>query len=116
MLAPAAIGFLDSRALGPQYQGDLFVGFSTFATLGGPLFRFNLTGNRNKVAVDDPLLEDRVMDNATFYDMTEGETLLFGTHFGIVTDIQTGPDGHLYLVSLADGKVFEVFRRTPGTR
>ena len=111
VLAPAGIGFLDSRALGPQYRGDLFVGFSTFATLGGPLFRFNLTGNRNKVAVDDPLLEDRVMDNATFYDMTEGETLLFGTHFGIVTDIRTGPNGNLFLVSLADGKVFEVYRR-----
>ena len=28
VLAPAAIGFLDSRALGPQFYGDLFVGFS----------------------------------------------------------------------------------------
>ena len=56
------------------------------------------------------------MDNATFHDMTEGETLLFGTHFGIVTDIQTGPNGNLFVVSLADGKVFEVYRRVPGTR
>ena len=62
------------------------------------------------------MLEDRVMDNATFYDMTEGETLLFGTHFGIVTDIQTGPNGNLFLVSLADGKVFEVYRRKPRRR
>jgi len=30
--------------------------------------------------------------------MTEGEEILFGTGFGIVTDIQTGPDGALYLV------------------
>lgn len=110
VLAPAAIGFLEGRALGPQYRGDLFVGFSTFDTLGGPLFRFNLTGNRRKVAVDDPLLEDRVMDNATFHDMAEGETLVFGTGFGIVTDIQTGPDGHLYVVSLADGAVYEIHR------
>lgn len=110
VLAPAGIGFLGSRALGPQYRGDLFVGFSTFDTLGGPLFRFNLTGNRTKVAVEDPRLEDRVMDNATFHEMTEGESLLFGTGFGIVTDIQTGPDGNLYVVSLADGKVFETFR------
>ena len=110
VLAPAAIGFLEGRALGPQYRGDLFVGFSTFDTLGGPLFRFNLTGNRRKVAVDDPLLEDRVMDNADFHEMTEGETLVFGVGFGIVTDIQTGPNGNLYVVSLADGNVYEIFR------
>lgn len=110
VLAPAGIGFLNSRALGPQYRGDLFVGFSTFDTLGGPLFRFNLTGNRRKIAVEDPLLKDRVMDNVTFHEMTEGETLLFGINFGIVTDIQTGPNGHLFVVSLADGNVYEIFR------
>ena len=110
VLAPAAIGFLGSRALGPQYRGDLFVGFSTFDTLGGPLFRFNLTGNRRKVAVEDPLLADRVMDNATFHDMGEGETLLFGTGFGIVTDIQTAPNGNLLVVSLASGNVYEIHR------
>jgi aldose sugar dehydrogenase len=110
VLAPAAIGFLDSSALGPQYRGDLFVGFSTFDTLGGPLFRFNLTGNRNRIAVEDPRLEDRVMDNATFHEITEGETLLFGTNFGIVTDIQTGPNGNLFVVSLANGTVYEIHR------
>ena len=33
--------------------------------------------------------------------MTEGEEILFGRDFGIVTDIQTGPDGNLYLVGPA---------------
>jgi glucose/arabinose dehydrogenase len=110
VLAPAGIGFLDSRALGPQYQGDLFVGLSTFDTFGGSLLHFNLTGNRRKVAVEDPLLDDRVMDNVDFHEMTEGETLLFGINFGIVTDIQTGPNGNLFVVSLANGVVYEVFR------
>ncbi|HEY0659927.1 MAG TPA: PQQ-dependent sugar dehydrogenase [Lysobacter sp.] len=110
VLAPGGIGFLSGQALGPQYQGDLFVGFSTFDTLGGPLFRFNLTGNRRKIAVEDPLLQDRVMDNATFHDTGEGETLIFGINFGIVTDIQTGPNGNLFVVSLADGNVYEIFR------
>src|SRR5688572_28975677 len=110
VLAPAGIGFMSGRGLGAQYRGDLFVGFSTFDTLGGPLFRFNLTGNRQKIAVDDPALEDRVMDNATFHSMEEGESLLFGTNFGIVTDIRTGPNGNLFVVSLADGNVYEIFR------
>src|SRR5687768_3812193 len=62
VLAPAAIGFLNSRALGPQYFGDLFVGFSVPEPLGGPLFRFNLTGNRRKIGVDDTRFDDRVAD------------------------------------------------------
>jgi len=111
VLAPAAIGFLDSRALGPQYQGDLFVGFSTTDTEGGPLFHFNLTGNRRKIAVDDPRLEDRVADNLTFHDTTESESLLFGTDFGIVTDIETSPTGSLFVVSLDQGAIYEVRHR-----
>lgn len=110
VLAPAAIGFLHSRALGPQYFGDLFVGFSVPEPLGGPLFRFNLTGNRRKIGVDDPRLEDRVADNLTFHDMTESESLLVGRDFGIITDIKTGPNGNLFVVSLDRGAVYEIFR------
>jgi glucose/arabinose dehydrogenase len=111
VLAPSAIGFQDGRGLGPQYAGDLFMGFSTLDTLGGPLFRFNLTGNRRAIAVDDARLNDRVADNLTFHEMTESESLLVGTDFGIVTDIETGPDGHLYVVSLLDGAIYEISRR-----
>ena len=111
VLAPAAIGFQDGRGIGPQYDGDLFVGFSTTDTLGGPLFRFNLTGNRRAIGVDDPRLADRVADNLTFHDMTESESLVFGTDFGIVTDIETGPNGSLLVVSLDHGTVYEIARR-----
>jgi glucose/arabinose dehydrogenase len=111
VLAPAAIGFLNSRELGPQFFGDLFVGFSTTDTLGGPLFRMQLTGNRRSIAVDDPRLEDRVADNVTFHEMTESETLVIGRDFGIVTDIKTGPRGELFVVSLDQGAVYEIFRR-----
>jgi glucose/arabinose dehydrogenase len=108
---PAAIGFLSSRALGPQYEGDLFVGAATPLTDGGYLFRFDLTGNRRKIAVDDPRLEDRVADNNAKHDITESESLRFGTGFGITTDIETGPNGNLFVVSLLDGAVYEIRRR-----
>ena len=111
VLAPAAIGFQEGRGIGPQYAGDLFVGFSTTDTLGGPLFRFNLTGNRRQIAVDDPRLEDRVADNLTFHEMTESESLLFGTNFGVVTDIKSGPNGNLFVVSLDQGAIYEIRHR-----
>jgi hypothetical protein len=78
--------------------------------LGGPLFHFNLTGNRRKIGVDDPRLEDRVADNLTFHDMTESESLLIGTNFGVVTDIESSPSGTLWIVSLDQGAIYEIFR------
>jgi aldose sugar dehydrogenase len=108
---PAGIGFLSSSALGPQYRNDLFAGAATPNTAGGYLFRFNLTGNRRKIAVDDARLEDRVADNNAKHDITESESLLFGTNFGVGTDVETGPNGNLFVVSLTQGAVYEIFRR-----
>jgi aldose sugar dehydrogenase len=110
-VAPAGVGFLSSRALGPQYVNDLFVGAARTNLENGQLWHFNLTGNRRKIAVDDPRLEDRVADNNEKFDITESESLLFGRNFGIGTDIETGPNGNLFVVSLSDGVVYEIFRR-----
>jgi glucose/arabinose dehydrogenase len=110
-VAPAAIGFVDGRGLGAQFQGDLFVGAARTFLEGGALFHLNLTGNRQKIAVDDPRLEDRVADNNHKFDITESESLLIGTNFGIVTDIETGPNGDLFVVSLSQGAIHEIARR-----
>jgi len=111
VLAPAAIGFVRGRGLGPQYENDLFVGFSVPAPLGGPLFRFNLTGNRRAIAVDDPRLQDRVADNVTFHDLSESESLLIGRDFGVLTDIETAPGGDVFVVSLDQGAIYAISRR-----
>ena len=110
VLAPAGLGFLDGKGLGPRYDGNLFVGFSTLDTFNGALFTFEV-GN-DKLKLRDPRLRDKVADNLTFHDMTESESLLFGKNFGIVTDIQTGPNGNLFVVSLSDGVIYEIFGRT----
>jgi glucose/arabinose dehydrogenase len=110
-VSPAAVGFQIGRALGPQYAGNMFVGAARPFIEGGHLFRFRLTGNRQKIAVDDPLLEDRVADNLFKFDTTESETLLFGSGFGVATDIKTGPNGNLYVVSLTNGAIYEIFRK-----
>jgi glucose/arabinose dehydrogenase len=111
VLAPAGIGFVEGGGLGPAFAGDLFVGFSVPEPLGGPLFRFNLTGNRRNIAVDDDRLHDRVADNLTFHDMTESESLLIGTDFGVITDIETGPGGTLFVVSISNGAIYEIAGR-----
>jgi glucose/arabinose dehydrogenase len=121
-IAPGGIGFLRSRNLGPQYENDLFMGAAVPAMEGGYLFRFNLTGNRRKIGVDDPRIEDRVADNLEKHNFAppggtagdlgiiESESFRFGRDFGIGTDIRTGPNGNLFVVSLSRNTVYEVYR------
>jgi aldose sugar dehydrogenase len=110
-VAPGGIGFVSSDALGRQYRGDLIVGAARTFLEGGHLFRLNLTGNRRNIAVDDPRLADRVADNINKWEITESETLLFGRNFGIGTDVQTGPNGNLFIVSLSNGAIYEIRHR-----
>jgi len=107
-LAPSPIGFVRGRALGPQFEGDLFVGASRTTLLNGFLFRFKLTPDRQHFSFTDPRLADRVADNVDKFDQTESESLIVGKDFGITTDIQTGPNGNLFVVSLSNGAVYEI--------
>jgi glucose/arabinose dehydrogenase len=114
-VAPGAIGFVNGRGLGQQFEGDLFVAGARDFLEGGHLFHFNLTANRRRLAVDDPRLRDRVADNKHKWEITESESLLIGRNFGIGTDMQTGPNGHLYIVSLSNGAVYEILRTQGGS-
>jgi aldose sugar dehydrogenase len=115
-VAPAAVGFIESRALGSQLQGDMIVGAARDLLEGGTLFRFKMVGHRNhrSLLFTDRRLRDRVADNLDKFDITESESLLFGTGFGVGTDIQTGPNGNLFIVSLSNGAIYEIFRDKPG--
>jgi glucose/arabinose dehydrogenase len=110
-VAPGGIGFVRGRGLGPQYEAELFMAGARPFLEGRHLFHFNLTGNRRKIGVDDSRLEDRVADNQCKFDITESESLLIGRNFGVGTDIQTGPNGNLFVVSISNGAVYEIFRR-----
>jgi glucose/arabinose dehydrogenase len=110
-VAPGGIGFVRGRGLGPQFNGNLFVAGARDFLAGGHLFRLRLTGNRRAIAVADPRLRDRVADNRHKWEITESESLLIGRNFGVGTDVQTGPNGNLFVVSLSHGAVYEIFRR-----
>jgi aldose sugar dehydrogenase len=106
VIEPAGFGFLRSRALGPQYEGDLFVGGARPFLRNGHLFRLKLSGNRRGIAGKE------VVDNFDKWTLGRGdEHMLFGEGFGVVTDIQTAPNGNLIVVSLDHGRIYEIFRR-----
>jgi aldose sugar dehydrogenase len=110
-VAPAGIGFMKGRGLGDAYEGDLFLGASRPTLLNGYLFRMKLNENRRDFAHTDARLTDQVADNLDKFEITESESLLFGRDFGVGTDVRTGPNGNLYIVSLSNGAIYEIFRR-----
>ena len=50
-------------------------------------------------------LFDKVVDNDE-----EANSFIFGTGFGGISDIETGPDGFLYVLSFEEGKLYMIFK------
>lgn len=113
VVPPAGIGFTSATAFGPDYAADLIVGHAGGGVEGGSLFRFRLREDRRGLVFSDPRLADLVADNRRRADITESESLAWGTGFGAVTDVQRGENGRLYVVSISHGAVYEISRRTP---
>jgi glucose/arabinose dehydrogenase len=117
-VGPAGTTFVQGEALGPEYDGTLWIGsarsFQQVGGTGGSLYRFQMTSDRLHVDISaDPRLADRVADNLfrpQKFDPTESETLLIGRGFGTTTDIEQGPDGNLYVVSITDNAIYRISR------
>jgi len=117
-IGPAGTTFVSGNALGPEYNGTLWIGsarsFQQVGGNGGSLYRMRLTSDRLHVDVSaDPRLADLVADNlfrANKFDGTESETLQIGRGFGTTPDIEQGPDGALYVVSITDNVIYRISR------
>jgi hypothetical protein len=101
-VAPTAIFFIDSKPL-EKYKNSVFVGDCIY----GNLYKFELNSDRTGFVFNDPALEDKVVN--TDESMEEN---IFGTGFGCITDIEVGPDGLLYILSLSDGTIYRIMPQT----
>jgi hypothetical protein len=123
-VGPAGTTFVNGNALGPEYNGTLWMGsarsFQQVGNNGGSLYRFRMSPDRLNVDVSaDPRLADRVADNLfspTKFEGTESESLVIGRGFGITPSIEQGPDGNLYVVSNSDNVIYRISRVPPPAR
>jgi glucose/arabinose dehydrogenase len=88
-----AIKFLDSDKLGKKYKNDMFVGDFH----NGYLYHFDLNKKRTGLSLNASL-DDKVANNKE-----ELKQVIFAQGFGAITDIEVGPDGYLYIMSLHQG-------------
>jgi len=103
-VAPTSIAFTRNAKLGCGSLHDLLVA----TTNCGLLERFEVNASRTGLDFTSPALGDLVADNNG--DMCGGEQaeITFGSDFGIVTDIETGPDGNLYVLSADQGVIYRI--------
>jgi len=103
-VAPTALAFPASPLAGCGQLHNLLVGDNNC----GQLYRFVPNAARDGLAFSSPALQDLVADNNAAICSAEMSEIVFGSGFGIVTDLENGPDGRLYVVSLTQGRVYRI--------
>jgi aldose sugar dehydrogenase len=98
-LGPTALIFLHSDRLGQQYQNDIFVG----SIVTGNIYHFDLNEDRSQLVLTGEL-EDKIAETRE----TGAEDIVFGEGFAGISDLEVGPEGYLYVVSLGQGKIFRI--------
>ena len=96
-VAPTALKFLNSTKLGSEYENTIFVG----DVKTGNLYNFKLDATREQLQLSPPL-DDKVADT-----LQEIQGIIFGKGFGVITDIQVGSDGYLYILGI-DGTIYKI--------
>lgn len=99
-VAPTAIVFPAGSRLGPRHDDVALVGDSN----NGFLYRFPLNAARDGFDLSGlPGLEDGVADSAA-----ERDLVVWGTGFGRITDLEIGPEGNLWVLSLGTGALYRI--------
>ena len=85
------IEFLNSTAFGSKYENGIFAGDIT----SGTLYYFQPNADRTGMGLEsDPLLSDKVADSDD-----ELSAVTLGTGFTGISEIETGFDGNLYILT-----------------
>ena len=94
--------FFNSKNLGDKYENNLFVGDIN----NGNIYYFKLNSSRTGFEFESPEIDvDRIANEE------EKDSLAWGKGFDGITDLETGPDGNLYVLSFdessnGDGKIY----------
>jgi glucose/arabinose dehydrogenase len=104
VVAPTALEFAKFKETS-KYDNSLFVGDCNT----GNLYKFELNPDRNGFVFASPHLQDSVVGLDESLD-----EIIFGTGFGCITDIERGPDGFLYIVSLNDKIIYRIIPKAYG--
>lgn len=92
-----SLKFLNTDNYGDEYENDMLVG-----DYYGKIYHFEL--NKQRSGIDQRELTKQLAIDK----MVDRYTNVFGTGFGVVTDIKVGPDGYVYVVSHLNGTIYKI--------
>ena len=98
-VGPTDLKFLNSTKLGSNYKNTIFVGDFN----NGYLYNFKLDAKRSALLLEDDLT-DRIANT-----LNEAKNNILGKGFGVITDLEVGPDGYLYILGY-DGSIYRIVR------
>jgi hypothetical protein len=101
-IAPTGITFVNSEPL-DKFKNNVFVADCIY----GNLYRFELNSDRTEFVFKNTELQDKVANVGDSLD-----EIVFGSGFGCITDLEIGPDGLLYIVSLSEGTIFRMIPKS----
>ncbi len=93
-IAVTDLEFINSTNLGPDYTNNILVGDYN----NGNLYFFKLNDQRDGLKIQDTIIDSE----------EELNNYVLGSGFGSITDIQTGPDGDIYVISLESGSIYKI--------
>jgi glucose/arabinose dehydrogenase len=99
-VAPTALLFVNYSKMGNQYENEMLVGDAKY----GNIYHFKLNQNRTGLMLNGTLT-DKVADK-----VEEMGSNILGSGFGVVTDLQMGPDGNVYVLvyDKEDGRLYRI--------
>lgn len=104
------IEFLESSKLGKDLENDIFAGDIN----NGNLYLFKVNSTRSGIDIHKGLLAGEKENEKGLQDLVadnqkEREKIIFAKNFeGRITDIETGPDGNLYILTYFDGRIYRI--------
>lgn len=97
-VAPTGLEFLAAAGNDPAYRNLLIVGDNNT----GQLWQFTLNSQRDGFVLSGGL-SDLVFDSGD-----SSTPIVWGSGFGITTQLEVGPDGALYVTSLGNGAIYRI--------
>jgi len=106
-VAPAGFHFVRGAELGDAYEGSLLVGDVNTGSI------WHLRMGADGALELGGGLADGVNDNEPDTPVGEMQGHLFGSGFFVATDIETAPDGCVWITSIANGAAYRICRTQP---
>ncbi len=97
--------FYNSSILGDKFSNNIFIGDIN----AGDLYFFKIDDKRTGIRIDPSGHTDLADSVADLQDDTS--PVLFARGFsGRITDIETGPDGYVYILTYLDGHIYRIVK------